>query len=199
MRAACMALLLALIPASWGVPADSLVLDNAVIDQAQVIDDAQENNIAALLRDWHARDVMQAAAVVVDSTDGMADFDYAMALAERWQLGDKENDTGLLLMIAVNDRTVRIVTGTGLEGALPDISVQKIIREHIVPALRNGDFAGAVRQGLSAAALRLQADPAVQAEMIAQVDNAAHPRSQADGTDAHTMRNVLPFFFFAFI
>lgn len=154
--------------AAWGVSPDALKLDSPVVDQAGVIDAAQEAELARLLRDWQAQGLMQGAVVLVDSTDGMDDFDYAMRVAERWGLGSRERDNGLLLFLAVKERKVRILTGTGLEGALPDISAAKIIRDQVVPNLRAGDFAGAMRQGVQAAALRLQADPAAQAEMVAQ-------------------------------
>lgn len=154
--------------AAWGVSPDALKLDSPVVDQAGVIDAAQETELAQLLRDWQAQGLMQGAVVLVDSTDGMDDFDYAMRVAERWGLGSRERDNGLLLFLAVKERKVRMLTGTGIEGALPDISAAKIIREQIVPNLRAGDFAGAMRQGLQAAALRLQSDPAAQAEMVAQ-------------------------------
>ena len=151
--------------AVFAVPADSLRLDSPVVDQAGVIADETEIALNAQLRQWHAQGLMQGAVVLVDSTDGMDDFDYAMQVGKRWQLGDKTRDDGLLLLIAVNDRKIRFITGSGIEGALPDISAKKIIREDITPYFRNGDYAGGVRAGLEAAARRLQADPAVQAEM----------------------------------
>ena len=154
--------------AVFAVPADSLRLDSPVVDQAGVIADETEIALNAQLRQWHAQGLMQGAVVLVDSTDGMDDFDYAMQVGKRWQLGDKTRDDGLLLLIAVNDRKIRFITGSGIEGALPDISAKKIIREDITPYFRNGDYAGGVRAGLEAAARRLQADPAVQAEMVAQ-------------------------------
>ncbi|MDO4776708.1 MAG: TPM domain-containing protein [Cardiobacteriaceae bacterium] len=182
----------------FAVPADSLRLDNPVVDQAGVIADEAEIALNAQLRQWRAQGLMQGAVVLVDSTDGMSDFDYAMQVAKRWQLGDKVRDDGLLLLVAVNDRNLRFVTGSGIEGALPDISAKKIIREQITPFFRNGDYAGGVRAGLEAVATRLAADPAVQAEMVAADRGAAPSGGNAlpgfAGADIRLF-GLLPIFF----
>lgn len=184
--------------AAWGVSPDALKLDSPVVDQAGVIDAAQEAELTRLLRDWQAQGLMQGAVVLVDSTDGMDDFDYAMRVAERWGLGSRERDHGLLLFLAVKERKVRMLTGTGLEGALPDISAAKIIRDQVVPNLRAGDFAGAMRQGLQAAALRLQADPAAQAEMVAQ-DRGGTPSFRAPSHEPEEFTRLLTWLFFGAI
>lgn len=186
--------------AVFAVPADSLKLDAPVVDQAGVIAPEAERELNALLRGWHAQGLMQGAVVLVDSTDGMDVFDYAMQLGKRWQLGDKARDNGLLLLVAVNDRNLRIVTGSGIEGVLPDISAKKIIREDITPYFRNGNYAGGVRAGLEAAARRLQADPQVQAEMVAADRQTASsgPAGRTAPASAHPdvrLLGLLPIFF----
>lgn len=142
---------------AWGVAAESLVLDKPVIDQAQVLEDVQERELATLLENWHREGLMQAAVVVVDSLDGADDFDYAMQLFERWQLGDAKADNGLLVLVAVGERKLRMITGDGTEGLLPDIAAARIQREHITPRFRQGDYAGGLRAGLQAAAEQLRA------------------------------------------
>ena len=62
-------------------------------------------------------------------------FDYSMRVAERWQLGSKEHDNGLLMTIAVNDHRIQILTGYGLEGVLPDIVAGRIINNKIIQSL----------------------------------------------------------------
>ncbi|MDO5090836.1 MAG: TPM domain-containing protein [Cardiobacteriaceae bacterium] len=172
--------------AALAVPVENLTLDRPVVDQAGVIAADAEAALNAELRAWHAEGLMQGAVVLVDSTDGISDFDYAMQIGKRWQLGDQDRDNGLLLLVAVNDRNLRFITGSGIEGALPDISAKKIIRETITPHFRNGDYAGGVRAGMQAAAARLAADPEVQAEMVAADREAngwenAPRRADADG------------------
>jgi Beta-propeller domains of methanol dehydrogenase type len=73
---------------------------------------------------------------VIVPTTGQEDiFDYAMRVAEKWQLGSAKRDNGILMAIAVNDHRIQILTGYGLEGIMPDIIVSRIIRNQITPIL----------------------------------------------------------------
>lgn len=94
---------------------ERLTLNAPVIDQAGLLTSSENTQLSAMIRHWHQQGLMQAAVVIVDSTDGMAPFDYAMSLAERWKLGSKQQDNGLLFLIAVGDRTYFILPGYGLE------------------------------------------------------------------------------------
>jgi uncharacterized protein len=82
----------------------------------------------------------QIAVVLVNSLDGIPVEDYAYALARKWGIGKSNNDNGVLLLVAKNDRKVRIEVGSGLEGALPDIVAKEIIRTDIAPNFRNGNY-----------------------------------------------------------
>src|SRR5207244_7979397 len=78
---------------------------------------------------------------------------YSLRVAEQWKLGRKKVDDGAILVIAKNDRALRIEVGYGLEGALNDATASRIIREIIVPRFREGDFYGGERGGLGAIGL----------------------------------------------
>lgn len=140
---------------------DKLILNEPVIDAARILTAPQKQYLASQLRTIYDDKLAQAALVIIPSTNGMPIFDYAMQIANRWQLGNADTDNGLLIVVAVNDRKVHILTGYGLEGVLPDAIVKRIIREQITPSFRQGNYA----QGLSAAIAsmdeRLRADPAI--------------------------------------
>jgi uncharacterized protein len=89
--------------------------------------------------------------VLVVPTVGTADIEeVALRIAEANRIGKKGKDNGALLLVAKNDRLVRIEVGYGLEGVLPDALAGQIIRREIVPAFRDGDFYGGIKAGIEA-------------------------------------------------
>ena len=76
--------------------------------------------------------------------------DFTVRAAQAWRVGRKKLDNGVVLFVFVKDRKVRIETGYGLEGALPDATAHRIIDERIVPAFRNNDYAGGLEAGIDA-------------------------------------------------
>jgi uncharacterized protein len=91
----------------------------------------------------------QVAVLMVPSVQPESIEEYAVRAFEQWQLGRKGVDDGVLLVIAKNDRKLRIETGYGLEGALNDATAKRIISEDIVPQFRRGDFAAGIDAGVS--------------------------------------------------
>ena len=154
-------LILALcIPAYAGNP-DTLKLDRPVIDQAEILSDAQEAALATRLRGWYDDGLMQAAVVIVDSTDDIPLKDYSQALFARWQLGDASRNDGLLILIAHRDHRLRIQPGRGLDDILSTDRLQDIINTRITPAFKRGDYAGGIDSGLDAIVSRLTAPPPI--------------------------------------
>ena len=86
--------------------------------------------------------------LIVPTTDGEAIEQYSLRVAEAWKIGRKKIDDGALLVIAKNDRRLRIEVGYGLEGALTDATTKRIIDEDITPKFKTGDFAGGVSAGV---------------------------------------------------
>ncbi|WP_257670177.1 TPM domain-containing protein [Parapedobacter tibetensis] len=82
----------------------------------------------------------QIAVVVMQSTEGHDIADYGTRLAQKWGIGGKEHDNGILLLVALGDRAVTIQTGYGVEGAVPDAIAYRIIENEIKPAFRQGDY-----------------------------------------------------------
>src|SRR4029434_327178 len=73
---------------------------------------------------------------------------YSLRVAEKWKIGRKGQDNGALFLIAKNDRKMRIEVGYGLEGVLPDVTANRIIREDVAPAFREGKFAAGINAGV---------------------------------------------------
>jgi uncharacterized protein len=111
------------------------------------------NDVAQLeekLRRYADSTSTQISIVVVKTTQPYDAFDYGMKLATTWGIGQKGKNNGLLLLWATEDRKVRIFTGYGLEGALPDARCKQIEREYIVPAFKQGQFYQGLNDGTDA-------------------------------------------------
>lgn len=92
----------------------------------------------------------QVAVLIVSTTHPETIEQYALRVAETWKLGRKGIDDGVLLLIAKNDRTLRIEVGYGVEGALPDAMAKRIIAEIIVPQFKSGNFLAGIDAGIDA-------------------------------------------------
>jgi uncharacterized protein len=153
--------------------------DGPVLDQANILPAATEAALDARLRGlWsETKDV-----IVVVSVDSLGDQtieDYGTALFKDWGIGDAETDRGLLVLIAPNERRVRIAVGCGLESTVTDERASEIIEQRFLPSFRDGNFAGGVETGVEALIARLALprpanDPGPHSEIcIAQARNAA--------------------------
>ena len=129
-----------------------------VIDQAGMLAPADAAALNEKLRGLHQAQVMQGAIVLVDNLNSMSDFDYGMAVFERWQLGDRTRNDGLLILLSEKEHAIRIITGRGIEGDIPDAFAKKIING-MVPSFKQGRFAAGLNTGVDEIAAQLQADP----------------------------------------
>ena len=146
-RASLLALLLC-----WACSALALVavppLSGRVVDQTGTLGSNDIASLTQTLRDLEARKGSQIAVLIVPTTDGEAIEQFSLRVAEAWKIGRKKIDDGALLVIAKNDRRLRIEVGYGLEGALTDATTKRIIDEDITPKFKTGDFAGGVSAGV---------------------------------------------------
>lgn len=101
----------------------------------------------------------QIAVLLVSTTQPETIEQYAMRVAEAWKLGRKGVDDGILLLIAKNDRTLRIEVGYGLEGAVPDAKAKRIIAEIITPSFKQGHFAAGIDAGIDALIKLINGEP----------------------------------------
>src|SRR3989337_1155591 len=106
----------------------------------------QQAGLERMLQEFEARKGSQLAVLMVPSTAPEAIEQYALRVAEQWKIGRTKVDDGAM-MVAKDDRALRIEVGYGLEGALNDATANRIIRELIVPRFREGDFYGGINRG----------------------------------------------------
>ncbi|HEY2135714.1 MAG TPA: TPM domain-containing protein [Xanthobacteraceae bacterium] len=146
-RVALFALLAVL---ALAAPADAQTfpsLSGRVVDDAGILDQAMRASLTAKLAALEAKTTDQLVIVTVKSLQGLAVEDYANRLFRAWGLGQKDRNNGVLLVVAPNDRKVRIEVGYGLEGTLPDAIAKLIIDQSILPRFRAADMAGGVVRG----------------------------------------------------
>lgn len=148
-----------------GVQADQLILNTPVIDQANILSSEEKQKLTQEIKAIYQQGLAQIAVVFVSTTHEQPIFDYSMQIADKWKLGKKGVDNGLLIVVAVNDRNMYILTGYGLEGVLPDVIVKRIIRDTITPYFQQNDYAGGISAGIAEINKRLTTDPTVLAEM----------------------------------
>ncbi len=111
------------------------------------------------LREVEARKGSQIAVLIVPSTHPETIEQYSIRVAEAWKLGRKGVDDGILLLIAKQDRAVRLEVGYGLEGVLPDAIAKRITEETIIPELKRGNFAGGIDAGIERIAHVIEGEP----------------------------------------
>jgi uncharacterized protein len=132
-----------------------------VVDDADVVPDDVERSVSAELEAYERRSGNQIAVAVVTTTGDDALEDYAIDLAREWGVGTEGDDDGVLLLVAYEDRRLRIEVGRGLEGDLTDLESGRIIDEQMAPRLRDGDVGGAIEAGTAAIRQALGDDEAV--------------------------------------
>lgn len=125
-------------------------LTGRVVDLADSLSAVQQQELDKRLSAFEQRKGSQMALLIVPSTQPETIEQYAIRVAEQWKLGRTKVDDGAILLIAKEDRTLRIEVGYGLEGTLNDATCKRIIDELIVPRFRDNDFFTGVNLGLDA-------------------------------------------------
>lgn len=136
-----------------------------VVDQTGTLSNEQKASLEQTLSAFEARKGTQLAVLIVSTTQPEAIDQFSLRVAEQWKLGRKKVDDGVILVVAKNDRALRIEVGYGLEGALNDATSKRIISEVVVPRFQQQDFAGGIAAGVD--------------QIIRVADNEALPAPQA--------------------
>ena len=123
-------------------------LTGRIVDQANVIPADTRNAIEPKLVDLEAKSGIQLVVATVTSLEGQEIEPYANELFRSWKLGEKTKNNGVLLLVAPNERRVRIEVGYGLEGTLTDALAKVIITNAIAPRFKTGDFGGGISRGV---------------------------------------------------
>lgn len=152
MRALKAALLLVLLAASgwlWAAP-EFPALSGRVVDQAGLLDDATRSQLEQMLKAHEQATGEQVVVVTLASLQGQAIEDYGYQLGRHWGIGQQGKDNGALLIVAPQERKLRIEVGYGLEGRLTDAQASVIINSVMTPAFRRGDFSQGIVLGTAA-------------------------------------------------
>jgi uncharacterized protein len=170
-------------------------LTGRVVDNADILTPEAEAQLTAKLEALEAQSQRQLVIATIPDLQGYDISDYGYQLGRAWGLGDETRNDGALLLIAPNDRKVRIEVGYGLEGYLTDALSALIIQNQILPAFRDGDFPGGIEAGTDSIITQLQLPP----EEAAQVAAEAGQARESDGGFPIGVMIWLAFMFFFFL
>ncbi|MDA9465619.1 TPM domain-containing protein [Bradyrhizobium sp. CCBAU 53415] len=173
------ALLLAFaLPASADVVVPELT--GRVVDQTGTLSSSDIASLSQKLRDFESRKGSQIAVLIVPTTQPETIEQFSIRVAEAWKIGRKKIDDGAILVVAKNDRHLRIEVGYGLEGALTDVTSRRIIDEDITPKFRSGDFAAGIDAGVD--------------RMMRVIDGEPLPSPSRSANFAHNLDDLVPVF-----
>lgn len=146
--AACLALagLLGPVPARAEVPIPPLAA--RVTDLTGTLSAQQKGELESRLAAFEARRGSQIAVLVLPTTRPEEIEQFSIRLAEAWKVGRKGVDDGVIVVVAKDDRRLRIEVGYGLEGVIPDAVAKRVIEERMTPRFREGDYYGGIRDGV---------------------------------------------------
>ncbi len=158
LRCASVAILLAATTASpsfaaaWDAPKGDLrpvpALAGRVTDLTATLSASERQALETKLADWEAQTSNQLAVLIVPTTAPEPIDEYSIRVAEAWKIGQKNKDNGALVIIAKDDKRMRIEVGYGLEGVLTDVTSRRIIAETVAPYFKQGQFAAGINAGV---------------------------------------------------
>jgi uncharacterized protein len=134
-------------------------LTGHVIDQTGTLNEEQKAALEQTLTAFEARKGSQLAVLMVATSAPEEIEQYALRVAEQWKLGRKKVDDGAILVVAKDDRALRIEVGYGLEGALNDLTSKRIISETILPRFKGQDFYGGITAGVGQIIRVIEGEP----------------------------------------
>lgn len=151
-------------------------LTSPVVDTTGTLDPLARQNLEMQARALQQRKGAQLQILMVPTTQPEDIAQYAVRVFEQWKLGRADVDDGVLLVVAKDDRRVRIEVGYGLEGAIPDATSARVIQEYLVPKFRAGDYAGGIGDATAALVRIIDGEP-----LPAPMADAPAPRSGGGG------------------
>jgi uncharacterized protein len=179
--------LLAVLPAPAHAEVPVPPLKARVTDLTGTLNAAQTSELEARIAAYEARRGSQMAVLLLPSTKPEEIEQYSIRVADAWKIGRKGVDDGLILIVAKDDRRLRIEVGYGLEGVIPDSVARRVIDERITPRFRAGDFYGGVRDGVD------------QLIRLAEGEKLPPPQARAERGQSSPDDNWMNYIFFAVV
>jgi uncharacterized protein len=156
-----------------------------VTDLTATLSREQQTRLEQELQNFEAKKGSQLAVLIVPTTQPETIEQYGIRVVDSWKLGRKGVDDGALLLIAKNDRSLRIEVGYGLEGALNDATAKRIVNDIIVPRFKAGDFYGGIEAGIQS--------------IIKVIDGEPLPLPKRSRSSSSNFNNIEPFLFVGFM
>lgn len=153
-----------------------------VVDLTQTLSASQQSALEEKLTNFQATKGSQIAVLIVPTTQPEAIEQYAIRVVDEWKVGRENIDDGLLVLVAKDDRKMRIEVGYGLEGAVTDLYAKRIISETMTPHFKQGDFAGGI-------------DAAVN-QLIGLIEGEPLPAPTQPRINANQLEDLLPMLLF---
>jgi uncharacterized protein len=154
-----------------------------VTDLTNTLTPDQSSALEAKLAAFEQAKGSQVAVLIVPTTEPEAIDQYSIRVVDQWQLGRAKVEDGVLLLVALNDRKLRIEVGYGLEGALPDATANRIIQQDIAPAFKRGDYYAGINTGVDRIMRVIDGEPLPE------------PEISPPAADIPGLFNLLPFLF----
>lgn len=185
----------------WGLSQTGLRAEEArydsptgyVNDFANLLPAGTKDDLEGKLRELKDKTKAELAVVTVDTIGPESIEDYAEKLFQKWGIGEKESDNGILLLVAVKEKKTRIEVGYGLEGAVPDAAASSVIRSIMLPYFRQGNFDRGISLGVQAVIERVAKEYGVE---ITGLDTLPVGSQEASTSTRLPLRFI---FFFLFI
>ena len=153
---------------------------NPVVDLAGIVDNSAEAKLNQYLRELEQKTTAQIAILTIDSLAGESLEDLSITVAhDKWKLGQKGKDNGVLLLVSLSDKKYRIEVGYGLEGVIPDSLAGSIGRSYLVPFFKKGDYSNGIYTAALALANEIAKDSGVKITGMPQLK----PTVQSTGED----------------
>jgi uncharacterized protein len=157
-------------------------LKTRVTDLTQTLSQAQQAQLEQKLAAFEAKKGSQIAVLIVPTVQPEDIAQYSIRVTDAWKLGREKVDDGVLILIATEDRKMRIEVGYGLEGPIPDLTAKRVISEFISPKFKQGDFYGGLDAGID--------------KLIGLVDGEALPAPSSAASNGKAIENILPILLF---
>ena len=157
-------------------------LKSRITDLTQTLSQPQQAALEAKLAAFEQKKGSQIALLIVPTTQPEDIAQYSIRVADAWKLGRKKVDDGLLILIATEDRKMRIEVGYGLEGPIPDLTAKRVINEVIAPKFKQGDFYGGLDSGVD--------------RLIGLIEGEPLPEPASPALSGMSIQNMLPLLLF---
>jgi uncharacterized protein len=172
-------------------------LSGRVVDAAGILSPELEAQLTSKLAQLETQTTRQMVVATVPDLQGYDIAEYGYRLGDHWAIGQKGENNGLILIVAPNERKVRIEVGPGLEATVPDVLASRIIRNAIVPKFKAGDYPGGIVAGTDAVIDLIKLPPGEAVQQAKQIQAQRSPSN--DGADLGTVIFWLFIFFFVIL